>query len=97
MPKNKLIDSYLLAIKKVPAQIVQAEKVTERLLAKKLTRKQKTSVKYSSALANYKKAVRRYKLAETLLQKHFKTLSRIVSKYGSETETPNSNPQNDAQ
>jgi len=84
--KKELINEFLLAIKDVPKNIVQAEKVTEKLLNKKLTRKQKTSIKYKSALSNYKKAVRRYKLANTLLEKHYKVLQRLVSRYGTEDE-----------
>lgn len=79
-----MVDEYLLSIKQVPKNIIQSERVTEKLLNKKLTRKQKASVKYKAALANYKKAVRRYKLANTLLEKHFKVLQRIVSKYGAD-------------
>lgn len=82
--KNEMVDEFLLSIQEVPKNIVQAEKVTEKLLNKKLSRKQKASVKYKSAISNYKKAVRRYKLANTLLEKHFKILQRIVSKYGAE-------------
>lgn len=87
-----MVDEFLLAIQDVPRQIVEAEKVTEKLLNKKLTRKQKTSIKYRAALSNYKKAVRRYRLANTLLEKHFKVLSRIVSKYGSDTDIENIQP-----
>lgn len=86
-----MVDEYLLSIKEVPKNIVQSERVTEKLLNKKLTRKQKTSVKYKAALTNYKKAVRRFKLANTLLEKHFKVLQRIVSKYGTDEQ------QNDTQ
>lgn len=81
---EKLVDEFLLAIKDVPKNIVESEKVTEKLLNKKLTPKQKTSVKYKAALKNYKKAVRRYRLATTLLQNHFKTLTKLVNKYGTE-------------
>lgn len=89
--KINMVDEYLLSIKEVPKNIVQSERVTEKLLNKKLTRKQKTSVKYKAALTNYKKAVRRFKLANTLLEKHFKVLQRIVSKYGTDEQ------QNDTQ
>lgn len=79
--KDKRIDSYLLTIKSVPIEIVQSEKVHEKLLNKKLSRKQKTSLKIKAALKNYKKSVTRFNLANTLLTKHFKTLSKLVKKY----------------
>lgn len=83
-PKNDMVDKFLLAIEDVPESIVKAEKVTEALLNKKLTRRQKTSIKYKAALQNYKKAVTRYKRATTLLEKNYKILSRLVKKYGTE-------------
>lgn len=76
-----LIVADLLQIKKVPEQILIAEKVTEKLLDKKLTPKQKASVKYKAAIKNYRKAVTRYKLAETLLKKHTKILTRLNKKH----------------
>lgn len=71
MKKDKRINQNLLSIKKAPIEIVNSEKVTEKLLNKKLTRKQKQSVKFNQALKNYKKSVRRFNLASTLLGKHF--------------------------
>ena len=94
MPKkniNPLIDEFLLSIEQIPAHIVQSEKVTEKLLNKKLTRKQKASVKYIAALHNYKKAVTRYKRATTLLEKHYKILTRLVNKFGTDKPADNDN------
>lgn len=76
-----LIDDFLLSIKDVPAHLVHAEKVTEKLLNKKLTPKQKTSVKFRAAINNYRKAVTRKKRADTLLEKHYKVLLRLANKF----------------
>lgn len=82
-----LIDDFLLSIKEVPQHLVIAEKVTEKILNKKLTPKQKNSTKYKAAINNYRTAVTRMKRAETLLQKHYKILLRLVNKF-SNLQTP---------
>lgn len=82
-----LIDDFLLSIKEVPEHLVKAEKVTERLLNKKLTPKQKNSTKFKAAINNYRKAVTRKKRADTLLEKHYKILLRLVNKF-SNVQTP---------
>lgn len=79
--KNDPIDHDLLTIKRVPESVIMSEKVTEKLLDKKLTPKQKKSLKYKAAIRNYRKAVTRYKLALTLLNKHKKVLQKMKEKY----------------
>lgn len=77
----KFVDKSLLAIKKVPEKIVNAEKVAEVLLNKKMVQKRKASVRYKAAIKNYQTAVTRYKRASTLLEKHFKILTKITLKH----------------
>lgn len=76
-----MVDPALLQIKKVPADIINAEKVTERLTNTKLNAKRKLSTKIKAAIKNYQNAVTRKKRADTLLEKHFKILSRYSKKY----------------
>jgi len=76
-----IINAELLAIKQPPASLKQAEAVTERLLGKKLKPKQKESVKFKAAIRNYRKAVTRYRLAVTLLEKHEKVLAKLKGKH----------------
>lgn len=80
--KTPEIDEFLLSIKDVPKHIVQAEEVAQRLMNKKLTRKQKNSIKYKAALKNYRTAVTRKRRADTLLQKRYKALLKLVKKFG---------------
>ena len=68
--KVDIIDNDLLAIKQPPDRLAVSEKVTERLLNKKLKPSQKQSLKFKAAIRNYKKAVTRYRLAVTLLMLH---------------------------
>lgn len=88
---NPLIDDFLLSTKEVPGHLVQAEKVTEKLLNKKLTPKQKNSVKFKAAINNYRTAVTRMKRAETLLQKHYKIFLRLVNKFSNIETADNDN------
>lgn len=75
------LDATLLAIKQVPDDIINAEKVMEKLTNKKLSPKQKASVKLKAAFKNYRNAVTRKKRADTLLEKHYKILIRLKKKY----------------
>lgn len=89
--EKPLIDDFLLSIKEVPEHLVIAEKVTEKLLNKKLRPDQKKSVLYKSAITNYRTAVTRMKRAETLLQKHYKILLRLVNKFANNETHDNDN------
>jgi hypothetical protein len=80
--KQQLITKHLLAAV-VPESLRIAEKVAERMTGKKSKSKHKASVRYSAAIRNYRTAVTRYKRAETLLDKHHKLLTKIISKYKS--------------
>jgi exonuclease VII small subunit len=77
----RFIEPELLQLKKVPEDVVNAERVVEKLTNKKLTPKQKASLKLKVAIKNYQKAVTRKKRADTLLEKHYKTLKRLKEKY----------------
>ena len=88
MPRRKkkkqdhaFINDALLAIKTVPAEILHAEKVTEKLIGKKLSPAKKQSIKIRSAINNYQTAVTRYRRASTLLKKHYKAILKIVEQY----------------
>lgn len=94
MPKRKrkpqetpLINQTLLQLRNVPPEIIQAEKVAEKLLNKKLKPGKKQSTKIKSAIRNYQKGVTRYKLAGTLLKKHYKTLLKIYTTYFENEQT----------
>lgn len=89
--EKPLIDDFLLSIKDVPAHLVQADKVAEKLLGKKLKPHQKNSVKFKAAINNYRKAVTRMKRAETLLQKHYKVLLRLANKFSNIQTQDNDN------
>lgn len=81
MKKEKRLIDYHLLRTKIPESVTTTEKVTERILGKKISPKKKTSVKWKAAIKNYGTAITRYKRAVTLLEKHHKILSRIVKKY----------------
>lgn len=85
--QKPLIDEFLLSIKEVPEHLVQAEKVTEKLLNKKLRPDQKKSVQFQRAISNYRNAVTRKKRADTLLEKNYKILLRLVTKFAN-IQTP---------
>lgn len=76
-----MVDPALLQIKTVPADIINAEKVYERLQDKKLNPNKKLSTKIKAAIRNYQNAVTRKKRADTLLEKHYKILKRYSIKY----------------
>lgn len=78
--EKSLIDYSLLAVN-IPEALINAEKVADRLQGKKTKPKHKASVQWKAAKRNYAKAITRRKLADTLLEKHFKILSRYVKKY----------------
>ena len=89
LKKINYFDPFLLSLS-VPDEIKNSERVTEALLQKKLTPRQKESVKYNNAIKNYRRAVERKvttpaalqtSLIDTLLRKHYFTLIRIVRKY----------------
>jgi hypothetical protein len=93
--EKPLIDDFLLSIKEVPEHLVKAEKITEKLLNKKLTPRQKNSVKFKAAINNYRKAVTRKKRADTLLEKHYKILLRLVNKFSNlQTDDNDSSAEN---
>lgn len=79
MPRKKrrtkklpaMVDPALLSIKQVPADIINAEKVTERLTNTKLNAKRKLSTKIKAAIKNYQNAVTRKKRADTESMKHY--------------------------
>lgn len=89
--QKPLIDDFLLSIKDVPQHLVNADKVTERLIGKKLKPHQKNSVKFKAAINNYRNAVTRSKRADTLLQKHYKILLKLVNKFSDIQTNDNDN------
>lgn len=85
--ETSLIDETLLAIKNVPPEIIQAERVTEKILNKKLKPSKKASVQYKAAIKNYQTAVTRYKRSSTLLKKHYRILLKMVKQYSDENKS----------
>lgn len=65
---------------KIPDELINAEKVAERLTGKKLKPNKKLSYQLKATLRNCRTATTRIKRANTLLIKHYKTLLKLNKK-----------------
>jgi hypothetical protein len=78
-PAEAYIDPKLVAFKKVPQEILNADKVSEQLLGKKIVLKRKIAYKVRSAITNYQNAIARKRELETFIKRNVTSLKQAHS------------------
>lgn len=68
-------------VRQISHKLVTTEKVKEKLLNKKIPLKRRESTTVRAAIKNFQNAHTRSKRANTLLEKHSKTMLKIMKKY----------------
>ena len=78
-PAEAYIDSRLAALTKVPQNILEADKVAEKLMGKKISPKKKIAYKVRGAITNYQNAIARKRELETLIKRNITSLKQSHS------------------
>jgi RNase H-fold protein (predicted Holliday junction resolvase) len=90
-PAEAFIDPSLASFKKVPQNILDADKVAEKIVGKPIPMKRKNGYKLRSAITNYQNALKRRKELQyhinrntTSLKQAHSELTKLVKKFGIE-------------